>query len=252
MKGNLLRIKNRMISHAPAILIGFGVTGMIVSTVLAVKETPKALKLIEEYKQKNGQTDISVKEAVNVSWKCYIPSAVTSAVSIGCIIGANSTHARRNAALAAAYKFSETAFKEYKSKVVETIGEKKEVAIRDAVIKDRVKKDPIPAEKIIRTGRGDTLFRDYYSGREFTSDIEFIRKQINELNRRMISDMSVSLNEFYNDIDLSGIGIGDDLGWNIDDGYIDLRLSAQVTDDERPCLVLEFNEPPRYNYRAFY
>ena len=34
--------------HAPEILIGFGIAGMLTTTVLAVKATPKALKNIEE------------------------------------------------------------------------------------------------------------------------------------------------------------------------------------------------------------
>ena len=43
------KMATRMIKkRSPEILTGFGIAGMITTTVLAVKATPKALKLIEE------------------------------------------------------------------------------------------------------------------------------------------------------------------------------------------------------------
>lgn len=44
--------KNFMCKHSPEILTGIGLAGMITSTVLAVKATPKALILIDNYKRK--------------------------------------------------------------------------------------------------------------------------------------------------------------------------------------------------------
>ena len=41
-------IKATMSAHSPEILTGIGIAGMITTTVLAVKATPKALKLIED------------------------------------------------------------------------------------------------------------------------------------------------------------------------------------------------------------
>ena len=37
--------------HMPEILTGIGIAGMVTTTVLAVKATPKALELIEEKKE---------------------------------------------------------------------------------------------------------------------------------------------------------------------------------------------------------
>lgn len=44
----------------------------------------------------------------------------------------------------------------------------------------------------------------------------------------MMNDMYISLNDFYYEIGLDPIKIGSDIGWNIDDGYIDLRFSSQL------------------------
>ena len=107
--------------HSPEILIGLGITGMVSTTVLAVKATPKALDLIEEAKEKENKDELTAMETVKATWKCYIPAATTCVFSAACLIGANSVNSKRNAALATAYKLTENAFTEYKEKVVETI-----------------------------------------------------------------------------------------------------------------------------------
>ena len=112
--------------HSPEILVGVGIAGMLTTVVLAVKATPKALTLIEEKKEEQEVDELTPVETIKATWKCYIPAAVTCVASTACIIGASAVNAKRNAALATAYTLSETALKEYKAKVVETIGEKKE------------------------------------------------------------------------------------------------------------------------------
>ena len=63
--------------------------------------------------------------------------------------------------------------------------------------------------------------------------------------------MYVSLNEFYTEIGLEPTKIGYDLGWNIDDGEIDIETSAQLSPDGTPCLVIEYNVAPQYNFSRF-
>lgn len=250
---------------SPEILTGIGIAGFITSTILAVRVTPKAIKLVEEEKrkqnrklldeaEKNGYDECnqikSLKpvEVVKTCWKCYIPAAVTCVASAACIIGASSVNARRTAALATAYKLSETALSEYKDKVIETIGEKKETLIRDKIDKEHIDKDPVSKKEIIVTKTGDTLCYDALSGRYFKSDIEKIKKAVNELNSTMLRDMYVSLNEFYDNLDLAHTDIGYQVGWNVDDGLIDVDFSSQIADDGTPCIVIRFDGPPRYNY----
>ena len=183
-----------LVKHSPAILTAFGITGMIGTTVLAVKATPKALDLIENKKEELDKDKLTVVETMKATWKCYVPAAITCATSAACLIGASSVHTKRNAALATAYKLSESALIEYRDKVVETIGEKKEQSVRDAIAKDHVEKNPVTNNEVIITDKGYTLCYDELSGRYFYSDIEKIKKAANELNRQMLNDMYVSLN----------------------------------------------------------
>ena len=236
--------------HSPEILTGLGIAGMITTTVLAVKATPKARRESEEFEEciLCNHEKIKPMDAVKITWKHYIPAAVTGTVSIACLIGASSVNVRRNAALATAYKLSETALTEYKSKVVETIGEKKERVIKDAIDKDKIEKNPVTQQNVIVTGKGETLCYDELFGRYFTSDIDKLKKIENELNRRMRDEMYISLNEFYYEVGLDGVKAGDDIGWNIDRGYIELDFSSQLSTDGRPCLVVSFGNQPRYDY----
>lgn len=254
--------------HSPEILTGIGIAGMITTTVLAVRATPKALELIEDEKRRqnreiakeaarDGQdccpqiTKLKPVEVIKVAWKPYIPAAVTGVVSTGCLIGASSVNARRNAALAAAYNLSQTALTEYKDKVVEVIGEKKERTIRDKIAQEKVEKNPVSKSEVIITGRGDVLFLEPVSMRYFTSDLENIRRIVNDINERLTTGMEeyISLSDFYDEIGLSHTITSDDMGWNLGkDGLLKIDYPATKTDDGKPCLMLDYHVMPRYDY----
>ena len=92
---------------SPEILIGLGLTGMLTSTILAVKATPKALDILEK-----EDRELSKIDKVKLTWKCYAPAAIGYCTSAACILGANSVNSKRNAVLASAYKISESALME--------------------------------------------------------------------------------------------------------------------------------------------
>lgn len=246
---SFLSLKTAIKKHSPEILTGIGIAGMITTTVMAVRATPKALILIEERKEEIGAEKLEAMDMVKTAWACYIPAAITGTLSVACLIGASSVNARRNAALATAYTLSESALKDYQGKVIEMFGEKKNEAVKDAIAKDKVEKNPVVTREVIITEKGNTLCYDAISGRYFKSDIEKIKKAECELNRQMLDDMYVSLNDFYYEIGLDSVKLGDELGWNVDSGYIDLSFSSQLASDGTPCLVIDYSVAPRYDYR---
>lgn len=173
---------------------------------------------------------------------------MTGTVSTVCLIGASSVSLKRNAALAAACSLSETALKGYKNKVVETIGVKKERAVQDAVSKDILKKNPVENKEVYITEKGNTLCLEPISGRYFRSDIDKIKRAENELNRRMFDEMYVSLNDLYLELGLKCTSMGDEIGWNVNDGLLDLYFSSQLTENDEPCAVINYNVMPKYGY----
>lgn len=260
-------VKAGTIKHSPEILTGVGIAGMVTTTVLAVKATPKALRLIDAKKRdifdnldpgdipenNTDYTELSLTpiETIKVAWKPYIPAAVTCAASITCLIGASSVNAKRNAALATAYELSKTALTEYKEKVIDTVGEKKEAAIREKVAQKKVDENPVSKSEVIITGTGDIMFLEPVSMRYFKSDIENIRKIINDLNYRLTTGMEefISLSEFYDEIGLAHTSESDNIGWNLyRDGQIDIDFPATKNEKGEPCLMLDYNVSPRYDY----
>lgn len=244
--------------RAPELLLGFGTAGMICTVVMAVYATPKALERIEEKKREESADKLTVSQIVKAAWKCYIPAAITGGVSTGCIISSGVITGKRNAALVTACSLAESSLRDYQSKAIEMIGEEKNKQILEAVDQDRLEKTNIPEEHQLPPIGHDELMLclDSISGRPFYSNREILDRAANELNRQMAtgSELYVSLNDFYCEVDavdLEPIGIGEDLGWNINRGLIKLRYSSQLYKGRTPCLVVSHEVPPEYNYTRY-
>lgn len=241
--------KGYLSKHSPEILTGIGVTGMITSTVLAVKATPKALQLLEEAKTGDDSycEKLPLKTVIKVAWEPYLPAVITGVLGASCIIGASSINGKRNAALATAYAISEKTLIRYKDKVIETIGEKKEKEIKEKIAQDEINEKVASNTQVIITPKGNTLCMDSISGRVFRSDIDTIRKAVNELNKRMLNENYISLDEFYGAIGLEPTKTSNRLGWNIDKGFIEIDFDACLSEDE-PCVYLDYSIAPKYDF----
>lgn len=232
-------------AHSPEILTGLGISGMITTTVLAVMATPKALKKLDDKKKELDVEKLSAKETIKTAGPCYIPSVAVGAVSVACLIGATSVNCRRNAALAAAYTLSVDKLSTYQDKVTEIIGEKKEESIRDEIAKDKIRENPSQNREIIVTGNGDTKCYDVLSDRYFYSSIDKIRSAVADLNRQMLDDRYITLNEYYYAIGLKGTKEGELLGWHIDRGYIDIHFSSVLDEScKTPCISVDCDIEP--------
>ena len=246
-----------MVKHSPEILTGIGITGMITTTILAVKATPYALELIDERREElyplDEDVQLSPAEVVKACWKCYIPAAITGVTSTACLIGASSVSARRTTALAAAYRLSESTLAEYKDKVIKTIGEKKEKVVREKISEERVEKNPVSKSQVVVLDKEGTLFMDPLSKRYFKSNVDVIRRAVNTINERILNDISgyASLNEFYDEIDLDHTDLGDDLGWNTSH-LIKLDFDLIKTEDDKALWVIYYENAPKYRYDSIF
>ena len=92
---------------------------------------------------------------------------------------------------------------------------------------------------------------DSLSGQTFYSTMEKIRKAMNDTNYELMSQMFVTLNEFYERLGIKPNKMGEYMGWNTDH-MIDLTFSSTVTDDGRPCLVVSFRNEPMTEFRRLH
>ena len=249
------RVQHTLGKYSPQILTGIGVAGMITTVVLAVKATPKALDLIEDKKEELDTDKLTVIDTVKTAWKPYAPAVVTGVLSTVCIIGGNAVGTRRTAALAAAYKISETALHEYKDAIIETVGEEKAKEVKEKVAQNKLDKNPVVEKQIIVTNKGTFLCYDSLSGRYFQSDIETIRKAQNDINDYLFSEDYASLNMFYDFLGLEHTRLGAELGWKIDSGTLQIEFDSTLASDKSqgiapgtPCLVLDYNVAPKYEF----
>jgi hypothetical protein len=104
----------------------------------------------------------------------------------------------------------------------------------------------VSKNKVILTGKGDTLFYDAQSGRYFMSDIETIKSVLNKLSRSLMTEMFISLNEVYMELGLDTTKTGENMGWHLDYGLIEPHFDTLIAEDGRPCIVLDFEEQPMY------
>lgn len=239
-------------SNSPAILSGIAVAGVITTAILAIKVTPKADRILDafaECEEFKTHQPTKIQEAKQV-WKLYIPAAITGAATIACIIGANQIGARRNAALLGAYTIADTAFREYKDEVVRQIGASKERKVNEEVQQRRIDENPVKDSQVIITGGGDQMCYDSLTGRYFRGDIEGLRRAENEVNRRVLSDMYASHNEWYELVGLAPAVVGDELGWNIDN-LLELVFTSHLASNGQPCLAVGYARLPRKDYGKF-
>jgi hypothetical protein len=245
--GNLLHQNS---SH---ILTGLAVAGVISTTVLAVKATPESNLLVADLTAGSGNWDEEPPrwEKVKAGYKPYIPAAFTGIATIGCIIGAQSINVRRQAAMVGLYSVTDAAFREYKEKVVATLGEKEHEKVRQAVVQDRMAANPVSTKEIIVTNGGDVQCFDTHSGRYFTSNHQAIRTVQNDIRDEIHNSSYASLNHYYVLLGIGGLPYGDDTGWNHDNQF-ELHIDTMLGEDDKPCITVDFRNEPEPSFVAFH
>lgn len=246
-RDQLISLKKKIVIEAPEILTVAGVASFITTIVLSVKATPKAVAIINTLEEEPTKTEI-----VKATWKCYIPTAIAGTVSIGCFVGAIGVTQKRNTSLMAACKIAESALREYKDAVIETVSEKEEKQIRYNMADKKIRENPVSNTEVIITGSGDTLCYDSFSGRYFESNIDKIRKAENTIDRMILTDDYASLNDFYDELGLDRTRGGDELGWRSDRGFIRISLGSHISEDGRPCISITFGSDPMYDFDTLY
>jgi hypothetical protein len=257
---NIDKAKFLITDNSTTILTAMSVAGTVSTAVLTGRATFKAAQLIEEETQtferrsalENGEVwpEPSRFEKVRWVWRLYIPPAGVMVTTVTCIIVANKIASKKIAALALAGGISERALQEYKSKVVEKLGERQDTKIRDEIAQKRVSDHPVNSREVILAGTGEVLCYDMLTGRYFQSTMEEIKRAENKINHELNNHMNASLSEFYDEIGLPPTPYTDSVGWNANN-IVKLQFSAVLSSDDRPCMAIYFEHPPITDYHRF-
>lgn len=222
-------------SNSPEIFTGLGIAGVLSTSYLVGKASFKAAEMLEP-----EALDLPNKEKVKIIWKCYIPAGISGSLTIAAIFGASKVSGRRTAAAVTAYSITERAFSEYKEKVVEQIGKGKEQKIRDELAQDRVTQTPPSSREVVILGKGNVLCCELFTRRYFRSDMETLRRAQNDINAKIINELYVTLDEFYDLLGLSFTSVSSNIGWD-SNRLMELSFSTVLSDEGEPCLAFDYN-----------
>lgn len=241
----LLRQSQRFIKrNASTILTTIGGAGVIVTAVMAVKATPKALQLIEQAEVEKGEKLTKI-ETVKTAGVVYIPAVITGTATIACVFGANILNKRQQAALMSAYALLDNSYKEYKAKTVELYGEDADGKVKEEIAKDKYKETDIPDED------DKMLFYDEFSKQYFRSTMIDVQNAEYYINRDLVMSDYALLNDFYDYLGIPHHPAGDELGWssamNFDyywQTWIDFVHKTITMDDGTECCVITMYSEP--------
>lgn len=283
------------------ILLGTGLAAGLGTVILASKGTLDAKKAIEEHKEnkkdiqeaadgseeyRNSQEykNDNLKEVVLTGskiLKAYAPSIVMGATSVCCILGhSKMMYAKVNhleetvASLSAAYIAVDTAFKQYRKRVVDKYGEKEDryfrygettdtIEVTDIDEKGKVKKhketkttvdDDISGyAKFFDATCAEFLFQDPMKYKpDWEANINFLQLQESYANGKLEREGYLFLNDVYDMLGIPRTQAGQVVGWifNPEDKTIDSHVSFGIFNPinhltingyEEECILLDFN-----------
>lgn len=225
--------------NSPEIMAGMAISG-VVGTAYLAHEAGYRMGSDEARRPPAIGFRLRSKERFQKYWKIYIPPVTTGVLTIACIVGGTRISRSRTAAITAAYSLTERAFSEYKEKVQEKLGERKEQTLKDELAQDRVRKITTSPD-VILVGKGSIMCIELRSGRPFLGDMELIKRAEVEINDRVVRCDYATLAEFHTEIGISPTPDAMDIGWVHDRGLLKLDISTTLSDRDIPCIAFDYN-----------
>lgn len=287
-------------AHAPEIGLAVGIASMLGATVFACKGTIKAKKVVEDAKsdletiEKTEETGTTFDEdnnpieythedsvrdraivisrtAVELA-KDYGPAVILTAFGIFSLVKGHKILAKRNLALAAAYEGVSEAYRKYRDKVKDILGEETardlKLGLKDQEIevetgkknKDGTPKIKKEKKKIYNSVNNFSSYSRVYDAAcpAWEDNAAYNYTVLKDKQAwwndqlKMRADHTVFLNEIYKDLGYPVTTAGQVVGWSLNhasgDGYIDFGFTDLTYEPNvdfmngfEPCCILDFN-----------
>jgi Family of unknown function (DUF6353) len=230
-------------ANSPIILSVAAGVGTIATAFLVGKASFEAANVIQRHEEQNAPAinpKQRFKDRTRLVWKFYIPSAISTTSTIVCIAGANRVGTKKTLAANALLAVTERAYSEYRDKVVEEFGPRKDQSVRDKVVAEQIANNPSPSQEILVTGPGNVLCCEMFTMRYFACDMERLRRAQNDLNSKLLKHDYATFDDFYYMIGLQQTSTSGNLGWT-SDKLMELEFSTALSDDGRPCITFTYN-----------
>lgn len=240
---------------APEIAIVGGTVGLVASAVIACKETPKAMKTLEDHKAKMETVDKALEKGVTEAGetyteedakhdrvmittqdglailKSYAPALVLGSLSVASILGGSRIFRTRVTAITGAYALLESRFANYRNSVIEKFGED-----IDKELRYKIKNGIIETTTVDETGKetheiveAKTTEYDGYSDyarlfdetnpewvKDGSRNLMFLQQRQNWANDKLRIKGYLFLNDVYDDLGYERTPEGQLVGWVYD------------------------------------
>lgn len=248
MKG---RVEQFVGDNATTLLTAGGVVGVVGTGVLAWRGGYKTAQAVDantpawDPAEPTVPTELPYSEKLKLSAPHVVPPVVTGSLTIGAIVLSHRMSGQKAAALAAAYGLSQKQLEEYKDKITEKLGVKKEQTMQDELAQERVNETPGHNQIVIL--EGEVLCFDRPTGRYFRSTMEKINSAVNCTNQEINNHEYASASFFYEELGLPATTWTEEVGWNRD-RLLELSFSTVLSPDDKPCIAIDFKSLPKLDY----
>lgn len=245
-----------MLQHSTTILKWTAVVGVGATAYTSGKAAISASKKLEELEYTSDHKPTKRDQAKCIA-KDIIPPVIMATTTIACIIALDKVHVRNSAALAMACTALSHKYTDLSETMVEELGKRKTETLKDKAAQKRVTKDWEEVGEcglnVIRTRFGNVLFKDCFTGRYFYSSYEAVDDAIIKLTHELQNDcIYVTLNRFYDLLEIPTTDAGDNWGWDIThiadthDGKTTIEIFHNRTTQTPdpwclPCTVIDYD-----------
>ena len=216
------KTKYELKKNAPTLFSIVGVIGVFVTGALGIVSGIKAERI------RDGE-ELSKKEFLKRTWKCYVWTILSAIVSSGCIVAGNRLSVKQIMALSGLAAAGSAKFNEYRGKIRELIGGEKEDEIfkeaKESAKVSSLSESDLFQEKLVTSGvelETPVRYYDDISHRYFNIPPTKFLIALYDLNRSYAINNYATLNFWYECLGVDPLtyrefGIdGDNIGWSYD------------------------------------
>lgn len=244
--------KNKIRESLPTVLFISGIAGIFVSEILVHKDTLKA-EQIEVPIRDNPDKDVKVVvqneiDVMKKRWKCYIPSAISTTLTIAALIASNRLTAKQVALLSSAVAGAGSLVSKYRDKIREHVSPEVLAEIDKEVAKEEITKARPPVistsglvstENFDPSEDGEYLFFDPFTKVKFRATKLGVLAAKYYLNRNFALGGNVGLDMFYGFLGLTlpEEYLGCEWDCNVvgeDDGFYWIDIDLTKSDEPDP------------------
>ena len=243
------RVVRQIYRSSPTILTVVASIGVIVTTITAVRATPKAVKLLKEAELEKGE-NLTKVEIIRVAGPSYIPSALLGISTIVCIFGANTLNQKKQASLMSAYAMLNESYKQYRKSAKIVYGEDADDKIHAEMAKDAMVSTYDWGYQVYNMDMDSEserlLFYDLSSKKYFRTTMAAVLNAQYHVNRNLAVRGDCSLNEYLSFLGVEGIDGGNNLGWDIsymaeemECYWLDFDNYKSTLEDGLECIIID-------------